>query len=109
MKKEKYKELVKEYETYSNIQLARQYVKVDSEVNLLWNDVDDEISYLRELLNQIIIERFIKSHIEIEWDESLDNGGNWNVPGREIGCFYEDIKINLEQQQPCGKPQAAAL
>ena len=91
MSNEKWKEQIAKYESYSDIDLAREFVKADSEVNLLWEDVSDDISDLRELLIMIIAERYVKHYIGILWDDNDGKYGNWSVPDTEIGWYHQSL------------------
>lgn len=79
MDDKRYYELFKKYEAYSDGELAREFVVVDTIVNVLWSDVDNFTSDLRELLSNVILERFIKKYDGSIWDETLSKYGNWKI------------------------------
>lgn len=59
-----YDEMAKEYYNLSNKELANEFNVVNSYVNLVWGNIDDETSDRLEVLSDMIHERFIAEYAD---------------------------------------------
>lgn len=61
MEKE-YDELFHEYENLSDTELADEFIKVDTYIQLVWSNTSDETSCRWDILTDMIHERFVEKH-----------------------------------------------